>query len=182
MCQLYSCSFIGCPYDHLTDFEYKRLKDMICDLIDFHGVREFYYSGYSNFDRACLQIVKKYNKLFPFLTIRNIFVSIKGDKEDPLLIKNYDEIIYYNVNEDLPFFKKCFLRDRYLIDKSLYIILNFELRLDNEAVLEDYEYAFNHNKIIIISKQEPINLVVHNLHLKFLKERKNNKKSKYKST
>ncbi len=78
------------------DFDYKlyreKIIDFICDLIENHGVIEFYNGFRGNFDILCAEIVCELKK--KYLNLKNIMVLSYHPDKDFMLPKFFDESTY----------------------------------------------------------------------------------------
>ncbi len=86
-----SCTFFG----H-RDYNYTPYKDkieaIIIDLIENHGVTEFYNGFRGNFDRLCAEIVFDLKTRYP--NIKNIMVLSYHNRQNFVLPKYFDESVY----------------------------------------------------------------------------------------
>lgn len=166
----FSCSFVGCPFANWDAKDHQRLEKMIIKLIEDFGVTTFYYAGVGSFERICVTFIKKYQSTHPDSGIKNILAT--NLKDHFLMDSMFDHIIRLNSPKNISFLDNCFYRDEYIIDKSLFIICNFDLKHDNPAVLKDYEYAFSQNKIIILTSRSPVKEILKDQYQKLIKEEK----------
>ena len=78
------------------DFNYSPYKDkieaIIIDLIENHGVTEFYNGFRGNFDGLCAEIVFDLKARFPDL--KNIMVLSYHNRQNFVLPKYFDESVY----------------------------------------------------------------------------------------
>lgn len=78
------------------DFNYSPYKDkieaIIIDLIENHGVTEFYNGFRGNFDGLCAEIVFDLKTRYP--NIKNIMVLSYHNRQNFVLPKYFDESVY----------------------------------------------------------------------------------------
>lgn len=138
-----SCVFFG----H-RDYNYRphqeRIKAFIIDLIENHGVTEFYNGFRGNFDCLCAEVVYELKAAYP--AIKNIMVLSYHPDEDFRLPKFFDESTYLLDKRVPPKFAITYTNQA-MIDYADYIISG--VQCDWGGAWKACEYACRKKKIII---------------------------------
>lgn len=93
------CAFFGHrDYDYAPYRE--KIKEILCDLIENHGVSEFYNGFRGNFDIICAEIVFALKAKFP--AIQNTMVLSYHPNDNFVLPKYFDGSVYLLERNVLP--------------------------------------------------------------------------------
>ena len=115
------------------------------------GCRDFYFGGYGNFDKLCLEIVTKIKEERPELEIRRIYCvpqerylrkRVRYFKRE-----DYDEITYLMPSFE-GWYKSIYFRNCAMIDRSDLVIFYAEIR-ENSGAYKAYKYAKRKNKEMV---------------------------------
>ena len=115
------------------------------------GCRDFYFGGYGNFDKLCLEIVTKIKEERPELEIRRIYCvpqerylrkRVRYFKRE-----DYDEITYLTPSFE-GWYKSIYFRNCAMIDRSDLVIFYAEIR-ENSGAYKAYKYAKRKNKEMV---------------------------------
>ena len=137
-----ACAFFGHRNFGYSDYK-ERIKSIIVDLIENHGVTEFYNDFRGSFDRICAEIVSELKSRYP---IRNILVLSYHPHSDFVLPKFFDESVYLLEKPVLSKFAITYT-NQCIVDKADFIISG-EL-LDSGRAWAACDYARRKNKTII---------------------------------
>lgn len=89
------CAIIGHRKMYYSEYK-ERTRTLIIDLIENHGVTEFWFGGHNNFDSICHDIVKELKGQYPFLkaTLILSYIPDKDNEEYDDLFRLYDGTLY----------------------------------------------------------------------------------------
>ena len=138
-----SCAFFGhrsYPYAPHRD----RLKAIIVDLIENHGVSEFYNGLRGDFDRLCADIV--YGLMNDYPMIKHIFVLSYHPRRDFVLPRYFTASIYLLEKSVLPKFAIAYTNQA-IVEKADFIVSG--VALHSGGAWAACEYAHRKKKIII---------------------------------
>ncbi len=113
-----SCAFFG-HRDYNYIFYKDKIKAIIIDVIENHGVQEFYNGFRGNFDRICVEIVFALKAHYPDL--KNIMVQSYHNHKNFVLPKCFDESVYL-LEKRVPPHYAIFYTNQEMIQRSDFII------------------------------------------------------------
>ncbi len=88
-----SCVFFG--HRQMQYEKYRaQIEKCIVDLIENHGVTQFYSGGRGDFDRICSVIVGGFKRKYPYIRNTLVLSYIPLEKENFYLPPQYDDSIY----------------------------------------------------------------------------------------
>lgn len=138
-----TCAFFGhrsYPYAPYRD----ALKALIVNLIENHGVTEFYNGFRGDFDRLCAEVV--YELTEEFSTIKNILVLSYHPNADFKLPRYFSESIYLLEKSVLPRYAITYT-NRAIVNRVDFIISG--VALHSGGAWSACEYARRRKKPII---------------------------------
>lgn len=138
-----TASFFGHRNYDYTPYK-EKLRAVIVDLIENHGVKIFYNGYRGNFDRLCAELVHDLKKSYP--DIINIMVLSYLDLKDFNLPKYFDESIYL-LERRVPPQYAILCTNQEIVLRSDYIISGICYHLGGAYAA--YEFARQKKKVIL---------------------------------
>lgn len=148
-----TCCFAG--HSQISDAEQikLKLKKEIINLIENHGVTEFYSGGKGNFDVMCAvcasQIKMEYPHIKSYLVLS--YIPQKVDDYTIYFMKHFDDTIYPNL-EKVPPRYAILKRNEWMIDNSDFLIAYIEHSWGGAVKTLEYAEKKKHIKIINLSE------------------------------
>ena len=136
------CSFFGHREINLTDELYAETANAIEQALDF-GCRVFYFGGYGEFDALCYQILTKFKKERPNLSLHRVYCVAQErylrKKVRYFNPEDYDEIKYLMPAFE-GWYRSIYFRNCAMIDDSDFLLFYAEKR-ENSGAYKAYKYA-----------------------------------------
>ena len=138
-----ACVFFGHRNFGYSDYK-ERIKSIIVNLIENHGVTEFYNGFRGHFDRLCAEIVSELKRHYP--TIKNILVLSYHPHSDFIMPTLFDESVYLLEKPVLPKFAITYT-NHCIVDKADFIVSG--VILQSGGAWSACEFARRQKKCII---------------------------------
>ena len=136
------CTFIG--HRDTPKCVQPILREVLVELITKKGVNEFYIGTHGKFDNIVLTTLKELKKEFLHINYTNVLAYITGGKED---FQKYENTVFPNVLENTPPRFAIIKRNKWMIEKSDYVVCYVWQTLTN--AVEFLEFAKRKGKKII---------------------------------
>ena len=137
------CAFFGHRHYNYAPYR-EKIEELICDLIENHGVTEFYNGCRGDFDKVCAEIV--FALKAKFTAIENVMVVSYHPHDGFTLPKYFDGSVYL-LEKNVPPKYAIFYSNQAIVERADYII---------SGVVNDWggawtacEYARRKKKIIL---------------------------------
>lgn len=145
-----SCVFFGHRWVFLKDDEKKALHDTIIDLINNHGVDEFVFGGYGDFDSLAYRTVTEIKKEYPHIRRTYAQAYFARNQEDMDYLNRAYEFVYLpEGTEEGPLKFSISRRNRKLAKDNDFMIC---------YVNTEYGGAYTAMKVALANKKVVINI------------------------
>ena len=137
------CAFFGHSDMYYYDYE-DKIRSIIIDLIENHGIKVFYNGYRGNFDRKCADIVGKLKQNYPYIS--NILVLSYHPDHNFYMPRSFDDSVYL-LDRPVPPRYAIARTNRIIAEKADFIVSG--VKFEYGGAYEACRYARRLNKKII---------------------------------